>query len=118
MIRKIRVFPIIVFLLLLPASFAPWSAWSSALSQVSEPSRVEMEPAGKDTVSLETRKKLLAAREAALLARSKAALADSWQLRAVNRVNRDLGREGTRKRLTTVRDGHKVTETRENLAGI
>jgi hypothetical protein len=72
--QKIRVFPILVVCLLIAASLATWAAWSPAVSQSIDPKRVEYQPAGKDTVSLETRKQLLSAGEAVLMARREAAL--------------------------------------------
>ena len=101
--QKIRLFPILVVLLLIAVILAPWAAWSPAVSQEIEPKRVELQPAGKDTVSLETRKQLLAVREADLMARRDAALvAREQQLNALSvdvsyRV-REL--ESTRKMLT------------------
>jgi hypothetical protein len=70
-----QVLSIFVFIMLGSASFAPWSAWSQAVNQAIKPEQVTLQPAGRDTVSLEIRKRLLADREAELLARREAAMA-------------------------------------------
>jgi hypothetical protein len=99
--QKIRLFPILIVLLLIAVSLAPGAAWSPAVSQEIETKRVELQPAGKDTVSLETRKQLLVAREAALMACRKAALVAREQqmnVLAVDASNRE--RKSIRKMLT------------------
>ena len=108
MIKKMRLFPILFVCLFVAASLATWSAWSMALSQSIDPKREEYQPAGKDTVSLETRKQQLAAREAALLARREAALAAREQQLSVDVSCRVRERESSRKKLTAAHEENKL----------
>ena len=96
--QKIRLYPMLVVLVLITASLATWAAWSPAVSQSIDPKLEECRPAGKDTVSLETRKQLLADREDALLARRKAAMAArelQMNTLAVEVSSRASGQEST-----------------------
>ena len=94
----IRLFPALFVLLLVAAGLATWAAWSPAVSQSIDSQQMEYQPAGKDTVSLETRKQLLAAREDAVLARRKAAMAArelQMNTLAVEVSSRASGQEST-----------------------
>jgi hypothetical protein len=118
--RKICLFHTLGVLVLIAASLAPWAAWSPAASQAIEAKQVEFQPAGRDTVSLEIRKQLLAARVTDLASRRDAALVAREKQRAVEANNSIRKPESSPRKLVVAQEEMKLAKrvTGKTLTGI